>query len=549
MAPVSVEHVFDRLFEALALPDWGGFSDAELVERVAACERLAARVAAHQAGAAGELAQRRTGELDTPQARWHTDAWAATAAELSVAMGVGQRRASRWMHIGIALRERLPRIAGLLADGRISPETAAVICWATRLLVDTDILAAVDAELAGYAARFGTLSVEQLKRRIGEVVARHDPDACQSWRQQARGRMARFRFFRDGSGLAGVYSIMWATDAQALQRRTETVAGTVCPDDPRTVEQRRADALGAIGAGRNALACACQDPHCPAKTNPAARCTNVTITVVAEPATVTTPRQRRIHGKKPGEAGAGDGDAVTVPPADPETTPPHPENPEPHPAVVPSPHTAPARAVLMGGHVLPAWLVAELVDAGAHVKPLKPPGLQPEPHYRPSPALAAYVRARDLTCRFFGCQVPADRCDIDHLIPWPAGPTHPANLACLCRAHHLLKTFYPGWRPTPHPDGVIEWTSPAGQTFTTHPGSHLLLPGADTHTPLPPGHRLATPPEPGPNHTLAMPRRHQPRAITHQRRIMAERAHNKAHRTQTGKPPPEPGRPGTRATR
>ena len=49
-----------------------------------------------------------------------------------------------------------------------------------------------------------------------------------------------------------------------------------------------------------------------------------------------------------------------------------------------------------------------------------------------------------MTCRFPGCDEPAHHCDIDHTIAYPAGPTQASNLKCLCRKHHLLKTFG-GW--------------------------------------------------------------------------------------------------------
>ena len=62
---------------------------------------------------------------------------------------------------------------------------------------------------------------------------------------------------------------------------------------------------------------------------------------------------------------------------------------------------------------------------------------------------------------------------------YPIGPTHASNLKCLCRFHHLLKTFWIGalgWHDRQYPDGTIIWTSPTGHTYTTHPGSRLLFP-------------------------------------------------------------------------
>ena len=44
------------------------------------------------------------------------------------------------------------------------------------------------------------------------------------------------------------------------------MAHQVCEDDPRTLGQRRADALGALAAGSTVLACQCGGPACPAAT-------------------------------------------------------------------------------------------------------------------------------------------------------------------------------------------------------------------------------------------------------------------------------------------
>ena len=54
---------------------------------------------------------------------------------------------------------------------------------------------------------------------------------------------------------------------------------------------------------------------------------------------------------------------------------------------------------------------------------------------------------RDGTCRHPGCAVPAEACDVDHIVPFnhsePAsgGLTIEKNLMCLCRRHHRYKTF------------------------------------------------------------------------------------------------------------
>jgi hypothetical protein len=50
-----------------------------------------------------------------------------------------------------------------------------------------------------------------------------------------------------------------------------------------------------------------------------------------------------------------------------------------------------------------------------------------------------------MTCRFPNCDWPADRCDLDHTIPYGrGGPTHASNIKCACRFHYLLKTLWTG---------------------------------------------------------------------------------------------------------
>ncbi|HEY9388275.1 MAG TPA: HNH endonuclease signature motif containing protein, partial [Mycobacteriales bacterium] len=90
--------------------------------------------------------------------------------------------------------------------------------------------------------------------------------------------------------------------------------------------------------------------------------------------------------------------------------------------------------------------------------------------YRPPAALDDFVRARDHTCRFPGCQRSAQHGDLDHTIPWPKGPTTPGNLGALCRHHHRLK-HHTAWRLI-QANGRFHWTSPTGRRYLTHPENH-----------------------------------------------------------------------------
>ena len=107
--------------------------------------------------------------------------------------------------------------------------------------------------------------------------------------------------------------------------------------------------------------------------------------------------------------------------------------------------------------------------------------------YRPGACLSRLVKARDGRCRFPGCTVAARFCDLDHVVPWPSGPTSAANLVCLCRRHHRIKQR-PGWRAVLHPDATMTWADPTARVRTTHPVDHrsVTLPDNGADTPDPP---------------------------------------------------------------
>ena len=87
------------------------------------------------------------------------------------------------------------------------------------------------------------------------------------------------------------------------------------------------------------------------------------------------------------------------------------------------------------------------------------------------PAANAGHRARGRPC----CDRPVQRCDIDHTVPWPVGPTHASNTKCYCRTHHLIKTFC-GWTDRQRPDGPLILTAPTGLSYTTEPHGAALFP-------------------------------------------------------------------------
>lgn len=88
--------------------------------------------------------------------------------------------------------------------------------------------------------------------------------------------------------------------------------------------------------------------------------------------------------------------------------------------------------------------------------------------YQPSARTARAVRSRDGTCRFPGCATPARRCQLDHVVRFPDGPTIAANLQSLCATHHGFK-HHAGWTVEMDEVGVCIWTAPDRRQHTTWP--------------------------------------------------------------------------------
>jgi Domain of unknown function (DUF222) len=89
--------------------------------------------------------------------------------------------------------------------------------------------------------------------------------------------------------------------------------------------------------------------------------------------------------------------------------------------------------------------------------------------YRIPKDLRTWLRVRDGTCRFPGCNRRAGACEIDHSIDWALnGPTNHDNLACLCPKHHALKGAS-AWKLEQIGNGRLRWTSPAKIPYVTDP--------------------------------------------------------------------------------
>ena len=446
---------------------------AALVGQICAAWRAENRAAAAQLTAIGELfAHRLSRCAETEQ--WAIDTEEAVAAEVAAALRISQALADSRLRYARAMRERLPKTGAVFTAGDIDYRTFQTIVYRTELITDHEVRAAVDAKLAMAVPRWPSLTRARLAAMVDKIVARADAEAVRRRKEYQADRQVWIGP-RDEGGTSEIHGTVFTTDAQALDKRLDALAATVCDHDPRTRAQRRADALGALAAGADRLGCRCGRPDCAAGTRPAA--SPVTLHLIAE-----------------------------------------------------QPNGAAAGSLVAADGLLPPELVTELATS-AKLMPLVHPGdAPPEPGYTPSKALADFVRCRDLTCRWPGCDRPAFECDLDHTIPYAqGGPTHASNLKAYCRTHHLVKTFW-GWRDKQLPDGTLILTAPTGHTYVTTPGSALLFPAL-----CQPTGAIADPPASPPQHycgdrNAMMPKRRRTRAHDRAQRIATERRHNRQAR-------------------
>ncbi len=472
----DVKARFDELFERRH-PSTTAES-AALIDRICMATRMENRASAAQLAAIGELFGYRLSRCSDTE-DWAVDTEEALAAEVAAALRISQALAASRLRYARAMRERLPQLGEVFAAGDIDFRMFATIVYRTDLITDGDVLAAVDAQLALNVPRWPSMTRNRLAAQVDKVVARADADAVRRRNERLPRREVWFTDL--AGGVSEIHGSLLSTDAHALDKQLSALAATVCAHDPRNRAQRRADALGALAAGADRLACRCARPDCAAANQPPA--SPVIIHVLAEQATLT-----------------GDGAGT------------------------------PSQVGADG--LIPPELVAQLAHSAKLIPLIHPGDALPEPRYQPSQALADFVRCRDLTCRWPGCDHPAYDCDLDHTIPHAdGGPTHASNLKCYCRTHHLVKTFW-GWRDQQLPDGTLILTSPSGHTYVTTPGSALLFPSLCHSTGAIPAPEADPPVVYCGERTAMMPKRRHTRAQNRAHHINTERQQNHNARTQ-----------------
>ncbi|MFX0575303.1 DUF222 domain-containing protein [Nocardia nepalensis] len=445
----------------LSSVDFGAMSDAGLIDALRAAHGRAAVAQAAEVFAVRELYRRHRAESAEP-GPGGVRAGEFAASEAAVALQVDEGTAGALIDIGLALEDSLPQTRAAFAAGRIDLAKVRVIVDNTRA-VAREVLDVLEPRLLEAAGRNNSVRLRQAARRW---AARLDPGGAQRRRELRQDeRDVRLRAVQDG--MAVFDGLLPAPGAQTVAMRLREMSLQVCASDPRSMPQRRADALVALADGSGRLRCHCgRGARCPKFGAPIER-----------------PRRPLIQIGIPADTLLGIRDAP---------------------------------AFLAGYGPIDAALARILAEhARFQVIPERsaadddPTATSEAAQWRPSPRLERDVRAVDGMCRFPGCVMPAAESELDHNHPFDhqrpdrGGRTIRTNLAVLCTRHHRLKTLADNerlpWRTWRADLDRLQWTAPTGDIHTTvREGARYLFPRTDSDAPVAPyaGHHRSDPIEP-----------------------------------------------------
>jgi hypothetical protein len=336
--------------------------------------------------------------------------------EVGCALGLSGAAAQNLLKNAERLCRQLPGTLGALSEGRLGMAQAIAITEASYELPD-DVLPDYEARVMRYAHRQSTV---QVKRAAKRAALQLDPASAERKHQRSVADR-HVRLATADHGTSWLMALLPADQAQLLYDRVDAAARLAPADDPRTMDQLRADAL--VNAVLHGI-----DGDLPTRhgQRPAINVTVALSTLVG-------------HDDQPGwldgygPIAAGYARQLAHDP------------------------TGTWRRLVTDP------VSGQLLDHGTT-------------RYRPPRHLSDHVIGRDGECTFPFCTHRAASCDLDHIVAYPRGSTSAANLHPLHRRHHNAKTEA-GWQvQRDQTTGSTRWISPAGRHYRTNPPERWPLP-------------------------------------------------------------------------
>ena len=218
-------------------------SKEDLVAAVIGFDRIASWAQARQARLLAELAERaaRPDPETNPKgiARGFLDGEIAVALKLS--MGTAEVRLLE----ATRLCSVLPATLALWQAGRIDRPKVRAILDATAVLAP-ELAAKVESRVLPKAPQ---QSVAQLRAALARAILAVDPEGANQRHKQAR-KDRRVVLGDESEGMASLWALLAAHDAHAAYRWLTRLARALGADDPRSMDERRADLLAELLSGR-----------------------------------------------------------------------------------------------------------------------------------------------------------------------------------------------------------------------------------------------------------------------------------------------------------
>jgi hypothetical protein len=344
---------------------------------------------------------------------------------------ISARAAQKKLTLAATLTNDLPRTLAMLERGDIGARHAEQIAEASWSVLP-DVTDAFETSVLAHAPQ---QSSAELAKAIQRAAIAVDPAIAERRRRTAHADRAVTRQALD-DGLAELRLIHTADAIQAVYQRIDAATRLLPTEDPRTRDQQRADlTIDAILAG------------IPADSLPHLQGRRPSIQVVVTATTLLG------YDDQPADlAGYG---AITAQ----------------HARELAADPTGTWRGLLTDPNT------GHLLDAGTAT-------------YRPSQRLVDFLTARDDECVFRTCHQPAQRCEIEHCLPFDSGgPTAPHNNAITCKRHNTCKNPTPRSATPPTPTAAPPGpTNPPAASTTTNPANAghnhpHRNPGNQSHTP------------------------------------------------------------------
>jgi hypothetical protein len=351
---------------------------------------------------------------------------------VSLALQVPLRTAQGKLAQARTLVRELPNTLAAVASGAISGEHARVVAEAVwRLPDDPALPAALEQAVLPPLLEGRCVTVPQLRARVRRACMALDPVSAEERHQRALADRT-VGYVPGDDGMVTMPVVLGAPEAQLIFTRL-TAAATLLPaEDPRTMDQKRADLL--VDAVLSGL---------PIDGLPVLQGRRPSINVVVSADTLLGLDDQPAH-----LTGYG---PITA-------------------------HTARRLAAEESGtwrRLLTDPDTGALLDISAE-------------KYRPPQRLRDFVAARDDVCAFPTCNQPGYRCEYEHTVPYSqGGSTCRCNGALACRRHNQCK-LETGWTYTHNPDGSFTWTTHTGHRYTSTPTIQWTAKATEPKPPAPP---------------------------------------------------------------